>query len=58
MPGLTVIEAGRLVDGTGAEPIEAARIIVEGERIREVGPASRSASRAARPSGSTSPSTR
>jgi hypothetical protein len=34
MPKLTVIEAGRLVDGTGVEPIEAARIVVEGERIR------------------------
>ena len=41
MPRLTVIEAGRLVDGTGAEPIEAARMILEGERIREVGPAGR-----------------
>ena len=40
MPRLTVIEAGRLVDGTGAEPIESARIVVEGERIREVGHAS------------------
>ena len=40
MPRLTVIEAGRLVDGTGAEPIESARMIVEGARIREVGPAS------------------
>src|SRR5262245_20667006 len=40
MPRLTVIEAGRLVDGTGAEPIEAARMIVEGAWIREVGPAS------------------
>ena len=40
MPRLTVIEAGRLVDGTGAEPIDAARIVVEGERIREIGPAS------------------
>lgn len=40
MPRLTVIEAGRLVDGTGAEPIEAARIVIEGERVREVGPAS------------------
>ena len=40
MPRLTVIEAGRLVDGTGAEPIESARMIVEGQRIREVGPAS------------------
>lgn len=39
MPRLTVIEAGRLVDGTGAEPIEAARIVIEGQRIREVGPA-------------------
>ena len=40
MPRLTVIEAGRLVDGTGAEPIESARMVIEGERIREVGPAS------------------
>src|SRR4051812_17728542 len=40
MPRLTVIEAGRLVDGTGAEPIESARMIVEDGRIREVGPAS------------------
>ncbi len=40
MPRLTVIEAGRLVDGTGTEPIEAARIVVEDQRIREVGPAS------------------
>src|SRR6266700_1620547 len=40
MPRLTVIEAGRLVDGTGVEPIESARIVVEGERIREIGPAS------------------
>jgi imidazolonepropionase-like amidohydrolase len=40
MPRLTVIEAGRLVDGIGAEPIESARMIVEGARIREVGPAS------------------
>jgi imidazolonepropionase-like amidohydrolase len=40
MPKLTVIEAGRLVDGTGADPVDAARIVVEGERIREIGPAS------------------
>jgi len=40
MPRLTVIEAGRLVDGTGAEPIDAARMVIEGQRIREVGPAS------------------
>lgn len=40
MPRLRVIEAGRLFDGTGAPPIEAARLIVEGQRIREVGPAS------------------
>ena len=33
MPRLTVIEAGRLVDGTGAEPIEAARMVVEGEQF-------------------------
>src|SRR4051794_2265747 len=41
MTGLTVIEAGRLIDGTGAEPIDSARIIVEDGRIREVGAASR-----------------
>jgi len=41
MPRLTVIEAGRLVDGTGAEPIESARMVIEGERIREVGHASK-----------------
>jgi imidazolonepropionase-like amidohydrolase len=41
MTGLTLIEAGRLIDGTGAEPIESARIIVEDGRVREVGPASR-----------------
>src|SRR5262245_37208733 len=40
MPRLTVIEAGRLGDGTGAEPIEAARMGVEGEPARGVGPAS------------------
>jgi imidazolonepropionase-like amidohydrolase len=40
MPRITVVDAGRLIDGTGAEPIEAARMVVEGERIREVGPAS------------------
>lgn len=39
MSRLTVIEAGRLVDGTGTEPVEAARIVVEDQRIREVGPA-------------------
>src|SRR5215216_6169904 len=40
MPRITVIDAGRLLDGTGTEPIDAARMVVEGERIREVGPAS------------------
>lgn len=40
MPKLMVIEAGRLMDGTGAEPIDGARMIVENGRIREVGPAS------------------
>src|SRR5215217_7433109 len=40
MPGLMLIEAGRLVDGTGARPTESARMIVEDGRIREVGPAS------------------
>jgi len=40
MARLMLIEAGRLVDGTGARPIEAARMIVEDGQIREVGPAS------------------
>jgi imidazolonepropionase-like amidohydrolase len=40
MPRLTVIEAGRLVDGTGAEPIDSARMVIEDGRIREVGSAS------------------
>lgn len=35
-----LIEAGRLVDGTGSTPIESARMIVEAGQIREVGPAS------------------
>ncbi|MBA2448161.1 MAG: amidohydrolase family protein [Chloroflexi bacterium] len=34
---VSVIRAGRLVDGTGAAPIEAATIVVEDGRIREVG---------------------
>jgi imidazolonepropionase-like amidohydrolase len=40
MSRLTLIEAGRLIDGTGAEPIESARIILEDTTIREVGPSS------------------
>lgn len=40
MPRITVIDAGRLIDGTGADPIDAARMVVEGGRIREVGSAS------------------
>ena len=40
MTRLTVVEAGRLIDGTGTEPIDSARIVIEDERIREIGPAS------------------
>ncbi|MCC6179196.1 MAG: amidohydrolase family protein [Chloroflexi bacterium] len=36
----SVIRAGRLVDGTGAQPIESATVVVEDGRIREVGPSS------------------
>ncbi len=37
---LQVIRVGRLIDGTGAAPIERAAIVVEDGRIREAGPAS------------------
>src|SRR5436190_307311 len=40
MARLMLVEAGRLIDGTGARPIESARMIVEDGLIREVGPAS------------------
>ncbi len=38
---MLVIRAGRLWDGTGAEPIANAVVVVEGERIEAVGPADR-----------------
>ncbi len=34
---VTVIRAGRLIDGRGGEPLEPATVVVEGDRIREVG---------------------
>jgi imidazolonepropionase-like amidohydrolase len=34
---VTVVKAGLLIDGRGGEPIEPAMVIVEGDRIREVG---------------------
>src|SRR5688572_30264001 len=34
-----VLEHARLVDGTGRPPIDDARIVIEGERITAVGPA-------------------
>src|SRR3989304_5196456 len=34
---VTVVKAGRLIDGRGGEPLEPAVVIVEGGRIREVG---------------------
>lgn len=36
---LLVVEAGRLIDGTGGPPIAPARVVVRGERIVDVGPA-------------------
>jgi len=36
--GTTVLQCGRLIDGKRAAPIENAVVIVEGERIKEVGP--------------------
>ena len=35
--GITAITGGRLIDGTGADPIENATVIVEGSSIRAVG---------------------
>ncbi|HEX9725497.1 MAG TPA: amidohydrolase family protein, partial [Vicinamibacteria bacterium] len=34
---VTVVKAGRLIDGRGGEPVEPAMVIVENDRIREVG---------------------
>ena len=34
-----VLDNARLIDGTGAEPIERARIVIDADRIRRVGPA-------------------
>jgi imidazolonepropionase-like amidohydrolase len=36
--GTTVIRAGRLIDGTGAEPLTDAALVIEGTRIRAVEP--------------------
>ncbi len=33
----TVVKAGRLIDGRGGAPLEPAMVVVEGDRIREVG---------------------
>ncbi len=37
----TVVLAGTLIDGTGADPVEDAAIVIAGGRFREVGPRSR-----------------
>jgi len=36
--GLTVLRCGRLIDGKRAAPVDGVVVIVEGERIKEVGP--------------------
>ena len=33
-----VLDNARMVDGTGAPPVERARIVIEGDRISKVGP--------------------
>jgi imidazolonepropionase-like amidohydrolase len=38
-PRVLVIDAERLIDGTGAPPIAGARLVIEGDRIIRVGPA-------------------
>ena len=37
MDGLYAIKCGRLIDGTSADPLENALVIVEGQRIVESG---------------------
>ena len=38
-PKVTVIDNVRVIDGTGAAPIERARIVINGDRIEKIGPA-------------------
>ena len=42
-----VLDHARLIDGTGAAPIENGRIVIAGDRIREAGPADQCRVRAA-----------
>lgn len=37
--GITVVRGGRLIDGTGADPIDDSVVVIEGERIKELGAA-------------------
>ena len=53
-PRAIVLDNVRIVDGTGAAPIENGRIVLQGERIAAVGPRRRWRRRRM-PSGSTSP---
>lgn len=42
-PRALVLDNARVIDGTGAPPVERARIVIEGDRITNIGPASLSA---------------
>ena len=35
---IKVIKAGRLIDGTGSDPLENARVIIEDSKIKAAGP--------------------
>ena len=41
--GLVVLDNVRVVDGTGAAPVERARIVIDGDRIDRIGPAASTA---------------
>ena len=38
MAGSTILRGGRVIDGTGAAPIDRGQVVIEGQRILAVGP--------------------